>query len=213
MVRLRRPSLAGGHSRAVTPSARERQSTCRYSGAATPAARARSCRAACRDFRSSPRQRPAAVATASSGRLELADWLVHPDHPLTARVMANRIWQYHFGRGIVATPSNFGIRGEPPSHPELLDWLAAKFVSGGWSIKALHRKILLSETYQLSSERRFAERGQRPRQPVALRFPRRRLDAESIRDAMLSVSRPARPAAGPAPHPFPPIDDLALDPA
>ena len=66
--------------------------------------------------------------------------------------MVNRIWQHHFGRGIVATPSNFGIRGEPPTHPELLDWLAAKFVVGGWSIKAMHREIVLSQTYQLSSE-------------------------------------------------------------
>ena len=94
------------------------------------------------------------LAPEESGRLELADWLTYsrPAHPLTARVMANRIWQYHFGRGIVATPSNFGIRGEPPTHPELLDWLAARLISLGWSIKSLHREILLSETYQLSSE-------------------------------------------------------------
>jgi hypothetical protein len=145
------------------------------------------------------------VSSGSSGRLELADWLAHPDHPLTARVMANRIWQHHFGRGLVATPSNFGVRGEPPSHPELLDWLAAKFVSSGWSIKSLHREILISQTYQLSSESDSSSAAKDPDDQWLWRFPVRRLDAESIRDAMLHVSG-RLDRRHPGPHPFPPIE-------
>ncbi len=142
----------------------------------------------------------------SSGRLELADWLVQPGHPLSARVMANRIWQYHFGRGIVATPSNFGVRGEPPTHPELLDWLAARFVADGWSIKRLHREILLSDTYQLSSETDSANESRDPGDLWLWRFPPTRLAAESIRDAMLFVSGRLEQKR-PGPHPFPPIAD------
>lgn len=105
----------------------------------------------------------------SSGRLELARWIASPENPLTARVMVNRIWQHHFGKGIVATSDNFGTRGERPSHPELLDWLASRFVESGWSVKAMHRLICLSATYQRSGEWR-------------------RLSAEELRDAMLAVS-------------------------
>jgi hypothetical protein len=119
--------------------------------------------------------------------------------------MANRVWQYHFGRGIVATPSNFGARGETPTHPELLDWLAAKLVSSGWSIKRLHREILLSETYQLSSATDSSSAARDPEDLWLWRFPPRRLPAESIRDAMLAVSgmldRRQRIA-----HPFPAIE-------
>ena len=86
-----------------------------------------------------------------SGRLQLADWLSRPENPLTARVMVNRIWQHHFGAGIVATPNDFGTRGARPSHPELLDYLACRFAHDGWSVKALHRSIMLSRVYQLSS--------------------------------------------------------------
>jgi hypothetical protein len=149
---------------------------------------------------------PPPLASGSSGRNELAQWLIRSDHPLTARVMVNRIWQHHFGRGIVATPSNFGLRGEPPTHPELLDWLAARFVASGWSIKAIQREIVLSETYQLSSDDDPRDSALDPDDRWLWRFPRRRLDAESIRDAMLAVSgrldtgRPGR-------HPFPPIED------
>ena len=86
-----------------------------------------------------------------SGRLELAEWLVSKDHPLTARVMVNRIWRWHFGQGIVRSTDNFGRLGEPPSHPELLDWLALRFIDSGWSIKAMHRLLMLSAAYQMSS--------------------------------------------------------------
>ncbi|HEV7222542.1 MAG TPA: DUF1549 and DUF1553 domain-containing protein, partial [Pirellulales bacterium] len=94
---------------------------------------------------------PLAVPEGASGRLQFAEWLTRPDHPLTARVMVNRIWQHHFGRGLAATPSNFGTSGEAPTHPELLDWLAGRFVEEGWSVKAIHRLILYSKTYQLAS--------------------------------------------------------------
>ena len=87
-----------------------------------------------------------------SGRRELAEWLVRPDNPLTARVMVNRIWQHHFGEGLVRTPNDFGARGERPTNPELLDWLAARFVESGWSVKAMHRLIMLSSAYQQSSQ-------------------------------------------------------------
>jgi Protein of unknown function (DUF1553)/Protein of unknown function (DUF1549)/Planctomycete cytochrome C len=149
---------------------------------------------------------PPSTSPSSSGRQELAEWLTHPGHPLTARVMVNRIWQHHFGRGIVATPSNLGVRGEPPTHPELLDWLAAKFVAEGWSIKAMHREILLSETYQLSSDDDPRNAALDPEDRWLWRFPRRRLDAESIRDAMLAVSG-RLDTARPGRHPFPPIED------
>jgi cytochrome c553 len=149
---------------------------------------------------------PPSTEAGSSGRRELAEWLTRPGHPLTARVMVNRIWQHHFGRGIVATPSNLGFRSEPPTHPELLDWLAAKFVGDGWSIKAMHREILLSETYQLSSDDDPRGAALDPEDRWLWRFPRRRLDAESIRDALLAAS--GRLDAGrPGCHPFPPIED------
>jgi hypothetical protein len=129
--------------------------------------------------------------TVGSGRLELARWLTRPDHPLTARVMVNRIWQHHFARGLVKTPNDFGVRGLTPTHPELLDHLAVQFVRNGWSMKAMHRLIMLSATYQLSS---FAE----PQTSAApfgsetndlyTSFRRRRLGAEEIRDSILAVS-------------------------
>jgi Protein of unknown function (DUF1549)/Protein of unknown function (DUF1553)/Planctomycete cytochrome C len=131
---------------------------------------------------------PEPVSKDGSGRLELARWITRRDNPLTARVIANRVWQYHFGRGIVATPSNFGLRGEPPSHPELLDWLAARLVVSGWSIKDLHRQILASRTYQLAGDDDDSNNAADPANALLWRFSRRRLDAESIRDAMLAVS-------------------------
>ncbi|HEY2839693.1 MAG TPA: DUF1549 domain-containing protein, partial [Pirellulales bacterium] len=91
------------------------------------------------------------IPAGASGRLQLAEWLTRAENPLVARVAVNRVWQHHFGRGIVATPSDFGLRGERPTHPELLDWLTEQFVADGWSLKRLHRRIMLSKTYQLSS--------------------------------------------------------------
>jgi hypothetical protein len=148
---------------------------------------------------------PLSIPTSSSGRLQLADWLTRPEHPLTARVMVNRIWQHHFGKGVVVTPSNFGLRGEEPTHPELLDWLAARFVEGGWSIKAMHRLILLSKTYQLASSHDAANAAKDPANRWYWRSDRRRLDAEQIRDALLAVSGKLE-RSRPGPHPFPPID-------
>ncbi len=92
---------------------------------------------------------PLEAGDETSGRLQLANWIVDRDNPLTARVMANRIWQYHFGKGLVATANDFGRHGQPPTHPELLDWLANHFVDSGWSIKAMHRTIMLSRTYRI----------------------------------------------------------------
>src|SRR5262249_43084246 len=128
------------------------------------------------------------IAANESGRLQLARWLTRPDHPLTARVMVNRLWQHHFGKGLVTTPSNVGLRGEPPAHRELLDWLAGRFLESGWSVKAMHRLILSSRTYQLSSDHDPANAALDPANRWYWRFDRRRLDAEAIRDAMLVVS-------------------------
>ena len=121
-----------------------------------------------------------------SGRLELAHWLASPQNPLTARVMVNRIWQHHFGEGLVRTPNNFGKLGTAPTHPELLDWLAAEFIRSGWSIKAMHRLIVNSATYQRSSTSSSASSD--PDNLLFARQNRRRFEAESLRDAMLSVS-------------------------
>ena len=126
--------------------------------------------------------------TQGSGRRELADAITGPSNPLTARVMVNRIWLQHFGRGIVGTPSNFGQMGEHPTHPELLDYLAARFVEQGWSVKAMHREMMLSATYALSSK--FSEKAYEtdPNNRLLWRARRRRLDAEALRDSMLYVS-------------------------
>ncbi len=176
-----------------------------------------------------------------SGRLELARWLTGPTHPLTARVMVNRIWQFHFGRGLVTTPNDFGTRGQRPSHPELLDHLATRFIRGGWSIKAMHRLILMSATYRQAAGGTAkpcptagdgpsetcpieasgivaAAAGQAMPAPNASEdgvafieapsadlfspFPRRRLGAEEIRDAILLVSGALDPSPGKG-HPFP----------
>ena len=127
--------------------------------------------------------------TAGSGRLQLATWLTRDDHPLTPRVVVNRIWAQHFGRGIVESLDNFGRQGKRPTHPELLDWLTESFVTNGWSIKALHRQIMLSQTYQLSSLDESQEALLTDPDNVYLwRFSRQRLDAESIRDSILFTS-------------------------
>jgi hypothetical protein len=148
---------------------------------------------------------------AESQRLELARWMTDRENPLVARSIVNRVWQFHFGRGLSATPSDFGLMGQEPTHPDLLDFLAAKLVDGRWSLKELHRQILLSSFYQMSS--RAGENvsevvswhnslEQDPDNLYLTRFPRRRLDAESIRDAMLAVAgllnyEPAGPGVRP----------------
>ncbi|MDA1054883.1 MAG: PSD1 and planctomycete cytochrome C domain-containing protein [Planctomycetota bacterium] len=134
--------------------------------------------------------------TSGSGRRELADWVASCDNPLTARVIVNRAWQWHFGEGLVRTPSNFGKLGESPTHPELLDWLAARFVEDGWSLKKLHRRIMLSATYQQSSRVPHEQVQQDPGNRWLRRFATRRLEAEAIRDAMLFVSGQLDPATG-----------------
>ena len=131
---------------------------------------------------------PIQVEQQSNGRLEFAEWMVHPDNPLTARVMVNRIWQQHFGQGLVRTPSNFGGRGENPSHPELLDWLAKEFVVNGWSIKHVHRLIMNSEVYRRSSEAHPQATDRDADNRLLAHFPVRRLEAEAIRDSLLAVS-------------------------
>ena len=125
-----------------------------------------------------------------SGRLELAQWLASPQHPLTARVMVNRIWRWHFGQGLVASTDNFGILGERPSHPELLDWLARKFIAEGWSVKAMHRHIMASAAYQRATKpaadarRSVVDSENR----LLSHFPIRRLEAEEVRDSVLFVA-------------------------
>ena len=123
-----------------------------------------------------------------SGRLSLAEWLCDPGHPLVARVMVNRIWKGHFGEGLVSTPSNFGQTGNRPSHPELLDWLARMFVEDGYSIKSMHRRIMLSEAYKRSSIHSKESVGKDPENRFLWRQNRRRLEAEPLRDALLYIS-------------------------
>jgi hypothetical protein len=131
-----------------------------------------------------------------SGRLELAEAITSPANPLTARVLVNRVWQHHFGRGLVATASNFGALGERPTHPELLDWLASRFMERGWSLKTLHREIILSATYQQScgSDDRASQID--PANTLLWRMNRRRLEVEPWRDAVLAVSGRLDPAIG-----------------
>jgi hypothetical protein len=138
-----------------------------------------------------------------SGRLQLAGWLTDPKNPLTARVLVNRVWGWHFGEGLVRTPSDFGKRGRRPTHPELLDYLAGSFVRAGWSVKALHRLIVLSRTYQMSSAENARDRAADPNNELLWHFERRRLSAEGIRDALLEVSGALDRSPG-GPHPFPP---------
>ncbi len=136
----------------------------------------------------SPEQRK--PFSTGAGREELADAIVSPDNPLTARVIVNRVWQHHFGRGIVNTPSNFGQLGERPTHPELLDYLAGSLIDNGWSLKKLHRQIMLSETYGLSSaeEANPEAAAKDPANVLLWRANRNRLDFEALRDSMLFVS-------------------------
>ncbi len=135
-------------------------------------------------------------APSGSGRLELANWIALPDNPLTARVMVNRIWQKHFGEGIVRTPSNFGKLGTPPTHPELLDWLATRFMEDGWSVKEMHRRIMLSNAYRMSSLASAEAATRDPSNQWLSHFNRRRLDVEELRDGMLAIDRSIDMAMG-----------------
>ena len=125
---------------------------------------------------------------AGSGRLELAKAIVHPDNPLTARVLVNRVWAHHFGKGLVLTPSDFGLRAQPPSHPELLDWLAHRFMQEGWSIKELHCWIMLSATYQQASDNRPAFVEIDPANRLLWKMNRQRISFEALRDTVLQAS-------------------------
>jgi hypothetical protein len=131
---------------------------------------------------------PPLLSKTESGRLQLAQWMTQKDHPLTSRVMVNRIWRGHFGRGIVASVDNFGRLGDKPSNQQLLDWLALRFIDNGWSIKSMHRLILLSSAYQMSSDYDAQAAEADPENSLLWRMPRRRLEAESIRDGIMSVS-------------------------
>jgi hypothetical protein len=136
-------------------------------------------------------------AKATTGRrAALARWLAGPENPLTPRVIVNRLWQYHFTRGIAATTSDLGVRGEPPSHPELLDWLAAELISGGWRLKPIHRLIVNSAVYRQSSKPIPKLTHQDSENSLLGRMNRRRLDAEGVRDAMLAVSGELNPKMG-----------------
>jgi hypothetical protein len=134
-----------------------------------------------------------------SGRLELARAIADRDNPLTARVFVNRVWMYHFGEGLVRTPSNFGLRGDPPTHPELLDYLAATFVEEGWSIKKLHRQILLSSAYQQASDDRPDGLRLDPENRLVWKMNRRRLDFEALRDSLLAAAGRLDPQLGGTP--------------
>jgi hypothetical protein len=139
-------------------------------------------------------------------RTVLANWLVDPKNPLVARVMVNRIWQYHFGTGIVATPGDFGRMGSRPTHPELLDYLASTFVENGWSIKKLHKTILLSNTYRQSSDTQAKAAAADPDNKLMWRYGRHRLEAEAIRDSMLQLSGLLNSKMG-GPGVFPPVPE------
>jgi hypothetical protein len=143
----------------------------------------------------------------TQGRAALANWLASPANPLTARVMVNRIWQHHFGRGLVPTPGDFGTRGQPPSHPELLDWLAGEFVASGWSAKTMHRLILLSAAYQQSSQPSEEALRRDPANQLFSRQNRVRLEGEAVRDSLLAISgRLNRTMGGPSVLPPIPAD-------
>jgi hypothetical protein len=149
---------------------------------------------------------PVPAGEKGSGRRQLADWIASPSNPLTARVIVNRVWQHHFGEGLVATENDFGVRGAGPTHPQLLDWLACRFVENGWSIKWLHRLILSSQTYRIASTFDAAAVRADPNDDLLWRFRRRRLSAEEIRDSLrvLGGTLDRTPGKG---HPFPPVTD------
>jgi hypothetical protein len=152
-----------------------------------------------------PTEIPPADGRTSGRRRALAEWLVSPQNPLTARVIVNRIWHHHFGRGIVATLDNFGKMGDAPTHPELLDYLAVDFMKSGWSIKRMHRLIMTSEAYRMASAfENAADREKDPQNQYLWRFRAQRLDAEVVRDGILAASGGINLAIG-GPPVFPPL--------
>jgi hypothetical protein len=160
--------------------------------------------------------KPAPDAQTSKRRLTLARWLTSPANPLLARVIVNRVWQYHFGAGLVRSPSDFGTMGEAPTHPELLDWLACWLVDQGWTLKALHRLILTSNSYRMSARTDAKYAAEDPENRLLWRMPYRRLEVEAIRDAMLAASgRINQQMYGPSMFPAVPQAALAAhsDPA
>jgi hypothetical protein len=150
-----------------------------------------------------------APAPGGGRRAALAEWVASRDNPLTARVLVNRVWQHHFGRGLVPTPSDFGVRGQPPTHPELLDWLAAEFVDGGWSVKRLHRLLLTSAAYRQSSKASAEALAKDPDNRLFSRMNRVRLEGEAVRDSLLAVSGRLNGGMG-GPGVFPPVTGDAL---
>jgi hypothetical protein len=153
---------------------------------------------------------PKPLARSTGRRLWLAKWMTQPDNPLVARVMVNRVWQWHFGRGLVTTANDFGTAGEPPSHPELLDWLASELVANGWRLKPIHRLMLLSNAYQMSSIYRPEPAKADPKAQWIWHWRPRRLEAEAIRDAILSVSGQLNPQMG-GKSIYPPIPRAVLE--
>ena len=155
-----------------------------------------------------PTARPSSSGHISTGRRRaLAEWITLPDHPLTARVMINRIWQHHFGKGIVSTAGNFGRTGQRPTHPKLLDWLATEFVRQGWSIKQMHRLIMTSAAYRMASDYHEQTNAQvDPDNSLLWRFPQRRLEGEALRDSILAASGNLNLAQGGKPF-FPPVPE------
>lgn len=128
-----------------------------------------------------------AIGELESGRLQLAKWLTSPDHPLVGRVIVNRVWHWHFGRGLTPTVDNFGLLGQPPTHPELLDWLTRRFLDSGGSLKQLHRQLMLSATYRMSTQYDEAAHEADPENETLWRFRRRRLTGEELRDSLIAI--------------------------
>jgi hypothetical protein len=160
-----------------------------------------------RAFLSALTEQAAQIPAGTSGRLQFAKWLASDDNALTARVIANRVWQYHFGTGLVPTSSNFGIQGAKPSHPELLDWLARDLIEHGWSLKHLHRRIMSSAVYRLSSEDDPDNLARDEANHSLWKYNRRRMDAEALRDSLLAVSHLLQEGDS-GRHPFKPTAEL-----
>lgn len=147
------------------------------------------------------------IPAGESGRLQFAQWVVSAENPLTARVMVNRIWQSHFGKGLVSDANNFGVQSPPPSHPELLDYLATEFIESGWSVKHIHRLIVSSHAYSLSSKASDEQLARDEANETLRHFPRQRMDADTFRDSILAVSGKLEAGSG-GRHPFKPTEKL-----